>query len=165
MLEDISGTYNEDSFYATTFNSPTLILREGLNFLAYTWGLIGAESTRDGGHFPEAVAGKVVSSIPARLRTAGFSSREDLRTDPEKPFAPLALYDDEQRTLVISPFNHFLISPLRTIATPSGAGGRAWVARVRGRPSSRHNPADGAGVRPRSARDRLEVWRLAAGSG
>ena len=122
VLEDISGTYNEDSFYATTFNSPTLILREGLNFLAYTWGLIGAESTRDGGHFPEAVAGKVVSSIPARLRTAGFSSREDLRTDPEKPFAPLALYDDEQRTLVISPFNHFLISPLRTIATPSGAG-------------------------------------------
>lgn len=122
VLEEIRGTYLEDSFYSTTFNSPVLLLPKDLNFLAYTWGLMGAESSRDGGHFPEAVAGTGLQNIPSKLRTAGYSPREDLHNTAEKPFCPLVLYNDTGRTLVISPFNHFLISPLRTIETPSGQG-------------------------------------------
>ena len=122
VLEEIRGTHLEDSFYATTFNSPVLLFQRDLNFLAYTWGLMGAESSREGGHFPEAVTAKGLDNIPAKLRSAGFSAREDLRTISEKPFGPLVLYDDEESTLVISPLNHFLISPLRIIDTPSGTG-------------------------------------------
>ena len=122
VLEDIAGAYLEDSFYSTTFNSPVLLFQKELNFLAYTWGLIGVESSRDGGHFPEAVTGRGISNIPSKLRLAGYSPKEDLHTISEKPFGPLALYGDEGRTLVISPFNHFLISPLRVISTPSGTG-------------------------------------------
>ena len=122
VLEDIRGTDLEDSFFNTTFNSPVLLFQKGLNFLGYTWGLIGVESSRDGGHFPEAITGKDVANIPSKLRSAGYSPKEDLSTTSEKPFAPLVLYDDEGRTLVISPFNHPLISPLRVIQTPAGMG-------------------------------------------
>ena len=122
VLEEICGTYIEDSFYHTTFNSPVLLFQKELNFLAYTWGLMGPESSRDGGRFPEAITGKGIATIPAALRLAGYSPREDLHTTSEKPFGPLVLYDDEGRTLVVSPFNHFLISPLRIIQTPSGMG-------------------------------------------
>ena len=122
VLEDISGVSLEDSFNATTFNSPVVLLPEELSYLTYTWGLIGTESSRDGGHFPEAVTGKGVSTMPESLRLAGYSSREDLSRVSGKPFGPLVLYDDDARTLVISPFNHFLISPLRTIHTPAGMG-------------------------------------------
>ena len=121
-LEDIRGTYLEDSFYHTTFNSPVMLLQENLNFLAYTWGLIGIESSRDGGHFPEAVTGKGVSNVPSKLRLAGYAPRQDLRTNSQKPFCPIVLYDDDGRTLVVSPFDHFLISPMRVIQTPSGTG-------------------------------------------
>ena len=121
-LEDIVGLSLEDSFYTTTFNSPVLLLQEALNYLTYTWGLIATESSRDGGHFPEAVTGKGISSIPSKLCLAGYSPREDLSSISDKPFGPLVVYDDDGRTLLISPFNHFLISPLRTIQTPSGFG-------------------------------------------
>ena len=122
VLEDIRSTYLKDSFYHTTFNSPVLLLERKLNFLAYTWGLMGVESSRDGGHFPEAVAGTGLDNMPSKLRMAGYSPREDLHDSTEKPFCPLVIYDDAGRTLVVSPFNHFLISPLRTIETPLGPG-------------------------------------------
>ena len=122
VLEDLRGISLEDSFYHTTFNSPVLLFPEDSNYLAYTWGLIGVESSRDGGHFPEAVTGRGISSIPSKLRRAGYSSREDLSTISEKPFGPLVVYDDDGRTLVVSPFDHFLISPLRMLDTPSGKG-------------------------------------------
>ena len=121
-LEEIRGTSLEDSFYNTTFNSPVLIFPKDFNFLAYTWGLMGAEGSRDVGHFPEAITGRGVQNIPSKLLLAGYSPREDLHTTSEKLFGPLVLYDDEGRTLVISPFDHFLISPLRIIQTPSGTG-------------------------------------------
>lgn len=119
-LEDIGGTYVEDSFHDTTFNSPVMLLREDLNYLAYTWGLIALESSRDGGHFPEAVTGKGLASLPSKLRQVGYSPREDLSTISRKPFGPLILYDDRERTLVAAPFNHLLISPLRVIQAPTG---------------------------------------------
>ena len=122
VLEDIRGTYVEDSFFNTTLNSPVLLLQEDLNFLAYTWGLMGAERSCDGGHFPEAITGNGVSSIPSRLLLAGYSPTEDLNTSSDKPFAPLVLYDDDGITLVVSPLNLFLISPLRMVRTPSGMG-------------------------------------------
>ena len=122
VLEDIRGTYLEDSFYNTTFNSPVLRFEKDLNFIAYTWGLMGVETSRDGGHFPEAITGRRIPSIPSKLLLAGYSSREDLHTTSRKPFGPLVLYDDQGKTLVVSPFNHFLTSPLRTIETPSGIG-------------------------------------------
>jgi hypothetical protein len=122
VLEDITGAYLEDSFYNTTFNSPVLLFPKDFNFLAYTLGLMATESSRDVGHFPEAITGRGVSDIPSKLLMAGFAPREDLHTTSEKPFAPLAVYDDEGRTLVVSPFNHLLISPLRVIETPSGMG-------------------------------------------
>ena len=121
-LEDIKGTFLEDSFYSTTFNSPVMVFKKELNFLAYTWGLMGLESSRDGGHFPEAVTGRGVPDIPPQLRLAGYSPMEDLHNTSNKPFCPLVLYDDEARTLVVSPFNHFLISPMRVIQTPIGLG-------------------------------------------
>ena len=122
VLEDLRGLSLEDSFHETTFNSPVLLLEEKLSFLCYTWGLIGAETSRDGGHFPEAATGSGISSIPSRLRLAGYSPQEDITTIAEKPFCPLVLYDEEERTLVVSPRNHHLISPLRTIQTPRGMG-------------------------------------------
>ena len=121
-LEDIKGTYAGDSFYNTTFNSPVLLFEKELNFLGYTWGLMGAESSRDVGHFPEAITGKGIATLPSKLQMAGFSAREDLHTTSEKPFAPLVLYDDSGHTLVVSPLNHFLISPLNLVQTPSGMG-------------------------------------------
>ena len=121
-LEDIKGTYLEDSFYNTTFNSPVLRFERDLNFLAYSWGLMGAEASRDGGHFPEAITGRGISNIRSKLLLAGYSPTEDLHTTSKKPFGPLVLYDDDDRSLVISPLDHFLISPLRVIQTPSGTG-------------------------------------------
>ncbi len=118
-LEDIAGTYVEDSFHDTTFNSPIMLLAEDLNYLAYTWGLISLESSRDGGHFPEAVTGRGLANLPSKLSKAGYSPKEDLSTISKKPFCPLVLYDDQERTLAAAPFNHFLISPLRVIDTPS----------------------------------------------
>ena len=122
VLEEVRGTFLEDSFYSTTFNSPVLLPRDDLSYLAYTWGLMGQEASRDGGHFPEAVTGRGVSTIPSKLLGAGYSPREDLHTTNRKPFCPLVLYDDQERTLVVSPFDHFLVSPLRVIETPEGAG-------------------------------------------
>ena len=121
-LEDITGTCTEDSYYNTTYNSPVMLFHRDLNFLGYTWGLMGVETARDGGHFPEAITGRGIADIPSKLRLAGYSPREDLRTTSEKPFGPLVLYDDAGKTLVVSSFNHYLISPLRVIDTPSGMG-------------------------------------------
>ena len=120
VLEEIRGTYLSDSYFDTTFNSPVLLFPKDFNFLAYTWGLMGLESSRDGGHFPEAVTGRGVSNIPAKLKVAGYSPREDLHDTPDKPFCPLVLYDGDGSTMVASPFNHFLISPMRVIQTPAG---------------------------------------------
>ena len=122
LLEDISGTYVEDSFYNTTFNSPVLLFEKDFNFLTYTWGLMGAETSRDGGHFPEAITGKGIAGITPKLRLAGYSPTKDLHNTSQKPFCPLVLYDDAGATMVMSPFNHYLISPLRMIQTPSGMG-------------------------------------------
>lgn len=42
-LREIRGTFLEDSFFNTTFNSPVVRLGPGLNYLVYTWGLLGDE--------------------------------------------------------------------------------------------------------------------------
>jgi hypothetical protein len=121
-LRDLSGTSLEDSFFHTTFNSPVVRLADHLSFLTYTWGLQGGEGVGIGGHFPDGVVAPDLSSLPEKLCLAGFSPTADIHQSPEKPFAPLIAYDQQERTLVVSPLDHFLISPLRLIDTPRGIG-------------------------------------------
>jgi hypothetical protein len=90
--------------------------------LTYTWGLQGGEGLGIGGHFPDGVVAPGLSGLPEKLRLAGFSPTADIHQTSEKPFAPLIAYDQQERTLVMSPLDRFLISPLRLINTPRGTG-------------------------------------------
>jgi len=121
-LRDLQGTSLSDSFVDTTFNSPVVRLAPGLRYLTYTWGLRGHEGTGIGGHFPDAVVAPDLASLPEQLRRADFSPTSDVHDTTEKPFAPLIAYDSQERTLVMAPLDHFLISPLRLIHTPAGVG-------------------------------------------
>ena len=119
-IRDMLGTSVADSYFHTTFNSPVLRLAEGLSYLTYTWGLTGREETGVGGHFPDAVISSSLDQLPEQLRLADFSPDTDLHQSTEKPFAPLIAFDREERTMVASPTDHLLISPMRLIQTPVG---------------------------------------------
>src|SRR4029453_18295534 len=88
----------------------------------YTWGLADHEEVGIGGHFPDAVVAADLNSLPELLRRADFSPLTDVHQRGEKPFAPLIAYDHQERTLVMGPLGHWLISPLRLLPTPSGVG-------------------------------------------
>ena len=121
-LRDLWGAALVDSFFHTTFNSPVVRLADGLGYLVYTWGLADNEGVGIGGHFPDAVVAPDLDSLPERLRLADFSPTTDVHQRGEKPFAPLIAYDRQERTLVMAPLDHLLISPLRLLPTPSGVG-------------------------------------------
>ncbi len=121
-LRELRGTALEDSFFNTTFNAPIVLLSDGLSYLTYTWGLRGGEETGIGGNFPDAATALDLGSLPEMLRLADFSPSSDVHQTGDKPFAPLIAYDSQERTLVMSPLNHFLISPMRLIDTPAGTG-------------------------------------------
>ena len=95
-------------------------LDPGLNYLVYTWGLSGQEGVGIGGNFPDVAMAKDLAALPEQLRLADFSPTQDLHQTTEKPFAPLIAYDSQERTLVMSPLNHYLISPMRLLETPDG---------------------------------------------
>jgi hypothetical protein len=97
-------------------------LAEGLSYLTYTWGLEHNEGVGIGGHFPDAAVAPDLQSLLERLLLADFSHTKDLHQSSEKPFAPLIAYDRQERTLVMAPLDHFLISPLRLITMPEGVG-------------------------------------------
>jgi len=120
-LREIPGAGLADSFFQTTFNSPVIRLAGSLSFLAFTWGLTGDEGTGIAGNFPDAAIAKGLDALPEQLRVADFSPDRDIHFASEKPFAPLIGYDEMERTVVISPLNHYLISPLRLLETPNGA--------------------------------------------
>ena len=119
-LRELRGLSLGDSFFQTTFNSPVIRPAEGLSYLAYTWGLVGEEGTGEKGHFPDAALAKDLDHLPEQLRLADFSATQDLHLSCDKPFAPLIGYDSLERTMVMSPLDHFLISPMRLIDTPDG---------------------------------------------
>jgi hypothetical protein len=121
-LRDLWGTALVDSFFHTTFNSPVVRLADGLGYLVYTWGLADNEGVGIGGHFPDAVVAPDLDSLPEQLRLADFSPTTDDHQRGEKPFAPLIASDRQERTLVMAPLDHVLISPLRLLPTPSGVG-------------------------------------------
>jgi len=121
-LRDLWSTALVDSFFHTTFNSPVVRLADGLRYLVYTWGLADNEGVGIGGHFPDAAVAPDLESLPERLRLADFSPTTDVHQRGEKPFAPLIAYDRQERTLVMAPLDHLLISPLRLLPTPSGVG-------------------------------------------
>jgi hypothetical protein len=121
-LRELQGVALEDSFFHTTFNSPVVRFADGLSYLTYTWGLQPGEGTGIGGHFPDAAIVPDLARLPEQLRRAGFSPVADIHRTTEKSFAPLIAYDAQERTVVMSPLDHFLISPLRLIDTPAGLG-------------------------------------------
>ena len=121
-LRELRGAALGDSFFETTFNAPVVLPADGLRFLAYTWGLSGGEGPGIAGHFPDAALAQDLADLPEKLRLADFSPRQDVHHTTEKPFAPLVMYDDSEHTVVISPLNHYLISPLRLLETPTGTG-------------------------------------------
>ena len=121
-LRALWGAALADSFFHTTFNSPVVRLADGLGYLVYTWGLTDHEGVGIGGHFPDAVVAADLDSLPEQLRRADFSPLTDVHQRGEKPFAPLIAYDRQERTLVMAPLDHWLISPLRLLPTPSGVG-------------------------------------------
>ena len=119
-VRDLFGTSVADSYFHTTFNSPVFRVAEGFSYLTFTWGLTGREGTGVGGHFPDAAIASSLEDLPEQLRQADFSPDTDLHLSTEKPFAPLIAFDREERTMVASPMDHFLISPMRLIETPVG---------------------------------------------
>ena len=119
-IREIRGTALEDSFFTTTFNSPVVRLESGLSYLVYTWGLLGDEGPGIGGNFPDVALAGDLADLPEQLRQADFSPTKDLNQTTEKPFAPLIAYDTRERTLVMSPLNHYLVSPMRLLETPDG---------------------------------------------
>ena len=119
-LREITDTSLEDSFFSTTFNSPVVRLAPGLSYLVYTWGLLGEEGPGISGNFPDVALAGDLADLPERLRLADFSPIQDLHQTTEKPFAPLIAYDSQERTLVMSPLNHYLVSPMRLLETPDG---------------------------------------------
>ena len=119
-LRDLAGVSTEDSYFNTTFNSPVLRLADGLSCLTYTWGLTGGETVRTGGAFSDVALAENIADLPEQLRIADFSPTIDIHQTTEKPFAPFIAFDPKERTLVVSPLDHFLISPLRLIDTPRG---------------------------------------------
>ena len=119
-IRDMSGTSVADSYFHTTFNSPVFRLAEGFSYLTFTWGLTGREGSGVSGHFPDAVIAPSLEDLPEQLRQADFSPDTDLHLSTEKPFAPLIAFDREERTMVASPMDHLLISPMRLIETPVG---------------------------------------------
>ena len=119
-VRDLTHTSVVDSYFHTTFNSPVFRLAEGLSYLTFTWGLTGREGTGESGHFPDAAIASRLEDLPEQLRQADFSPDTDLHLSAEKPFAPLIAFDQEERTLVASPMDHLLISPMRLIETPVG---------------------------------------------
>ena len=119
-LREIRGTSLEDSFFTTTFNSPVVRLVPGLNYLVYTWGLSGEEELGIGGNFPDVALARDLAALPEQLRLADFFPTKDLHQSTEKPFAPLIAYDGQERTLVMSPLNHYLVSLMRLLETPDG---------------------------------------------
>ena len=121
-LRDLQGTALTDSFFNTTFNAPVIRLAEGFKYIAYTWGLRGEEGTGIGGNFPDAAIALGLDQLPEMLRQADFSATDDVHQTGAKPFAPLIGYNDDELTMVMSPLDHFLISPLRLISTPKGMG-------------------------------------------
>ena len=121
-LGELRGTALEDSFFTTTFNSPVVRPADGLSYLVYTWGLLGGEGTGVAGHFPDVALARDLADLPERLRLADFSPTLDVHHTSNKPFAPLIAYDSQERTLVMSPLNHFLVSPMRLVETPQGTG-------------------------------------------
>ena len=121
-LRDIHGARAEDSYFYTTFNSPVVRLAQGLRCLTYTWGLTGGEGTGIGGNFPDVALADSLAELPEQLRLADFSPNVDLHQTGDKPFAPFIAYDEEERTLVMAPLDHFLISPMRLIDTTYGLG-------------------------------------------
>lgn len=102
-LKDIRNISIEDSFIQTTFNSPTFRVKD-CEFLLYTWGLRDSKEEFPGGYWPQAIYGENTNRI-----------------SENHAFAPLILFN-KQATVVISPLNYYLISPLRMIDTPIGQG-------------------------------------------
>ena len=121
-LRELRGTAQEDSFFATTLNSPVIRPADGLSYLVYTWGLLGGEGTGVAGHFPDVALARDLAELPEKLRLADFSPTLDVHYTSNKPFAPLIGYDSQERTMVMSPLNHFLVSPMRLLETPEGTG-------------------------------------------
>lgn len=119
-LRELRGTAQEDSFFATTFNSPVVRPASELSYLVYTWGLLGGEGTGVAGHFPDVAIARDLAELPDQLRLADFSPTLDVHHTSNKPFAPLIAYDSQERTMVMSPLNHFLVSPMRLVETPQG---------------------------------------------
>ena len=119
-LRELRGTALKDSFFATTFNSPVVLPAGGLSYLTYTWGLLGGAGTVVVGHFPDAALARDFAELPEKLRLADFSPTQDVNNTVEKPFAPLIAYDSQERTMVMSPLNYFLVSPMRLMDTPEG---------------------------------------------
>jgi len=130
-IRDMSGTSVADSYFHTTFNSPVFRLTQGLNYLTFTWGLTQPEKNGINGYFPDAVIASSLEDLPDQLRQSDFSPNMDLHLSPEKPFAPLVAFDGEGRTMVASPVDHLLISPMRLFDTPAGlAVGRGFHGAV-----------------------------------
>jgi len=120
-LRELRGTALGDSFFETTFNSPVVRLAGGMSYLTYTWGLLGGEGPGTAGNFPDVALAPDLAGLPERLRSADFSPDREVHHTGEKPFAPLIGYDSRERTLVMSPLNHYLLSPMRLVETPDGA--------------------------------------------
>ncbi len=119
-LRDLAGASTTDSYFNTTFNSPVMRLADDLSCLTYTWGLTGGETVRTGGAFSDVALAESMAGLPEQLRIADFSPTVDIHQSAEKPFAPFIAFDSQERTLVASPLNHFLVSPMRLIETPQG---------------------------------------------
>ena len=99
-LTDLERTSVADSFVHTTFQAPIMHLIDA-EFLLYTWGL-GDHGDR--GEWPHALYGRSQRKIPR-----------------DKAFAPLVLSAGES-AMVVSPLDHYEVSPLSIVDTPNGVG-------------------------------------------
>lgn len=97
-LADLEHTFVDDSFVHTTFQAPIMRVMDA-EFLLYTWGLSNAE---DKGSWPHAIYGRTQRQIPR-----------------DKAFAPLVL-SAQGSAMVISPLDHYPVSPLGIVATSDG---------------------------------------------